>query len=275
MFKLFKSERQVIEEIHNEFDTAEDRLLSSADNLLKELNLKTTNEITNKVERLKAIGFTNTPTVKRQSEINQVMGTSQEQAELIRYYKQEYPFLKFLTEVELNKICKKYNLVYMPIENYIGEVPDKNIVDIENAKPRKDQDKPEDKKWCEIKKDNSFWLTGAGGSWCGIWGKEWYRIPKRINDKHFRSNWEVNEYLQEERGFKTRYLVSGIKNFTQDRQGLFICAPKSQFVGKDRSISLFEVKDPIVFRYCRGGIQVLSKWGLEASDELLINETLN
>ena len=42
------------------------------------------------------------------------------------------------------------------------------------------------------------------------------------------------------------------------------------------NITVTEVKDPIVFEYCRGGmIRVISKWGLEGEDELLLNEKLN
>ena len=64
---------------------------------------------------------------------------------------------------------------------------------------------------------------------------------------------------------------------------MFITAPKSHFDLKDLKskglgffdITITEVKDPIVFRYVKGGIQVLSKWGLEASDATLQNEILN
>lgn len=32
---------------------------------------------------------------------------------------------------------------------------------------------------------------------------------------------------------------------------------------------IVEVKDPIVFRYVNGGIQVITKWGIEAEDKIL------
>jgi hypothetical protein len=69
-----------------------------------------------------------------------------------------------------------------------------------------------------------------------------------------------------------------------DRTSLFIAAPKSHFnldglKKKNKfgffNFTIFEVKDPIVFRYCRGGVQVLSKWGDETNDKLLLNEKLN
>ena len=67
-----------------------------------------------------------------------------------------------------------------------------------------------------------------------------------------------------------------------DRTGLFIAAPKSHFnldgLKKTSKFSFNLVtiqKDPIVFRYCRGGIQVITKWGLEAGDESLVNPVIN
>ncbi len=72
---------------------------------------------------------------------------------------------------------------------------------------------------------------------------------------------------------------------TIDMQGLFICAPPSNFDTKGLSkkglLGWFETKteilkdDPIVYRYVRGGVQVLSKWGLEANDGALVNERMN
>ena len=71
-----------------------------------------------------------------------------------------------------------------------------------------------------------------------------------------------------------------ITTIIYDKEGLYICAPKSHFDLKELTktgqysylkTEKYTVKDdPIVFRYCRGGIQVLSKWGLEANDSKLI-----
>lgn len=68
-----------------------------------------------------------------------------------------------------------------------------------------------------------------------------------------------------------------------ERGGLFIAAPQSHFDTKGLTkkglgfFSVFEteIKDPIVFRYVRGGIQVLTKWGLEANDPALVVPKLN
>lgn len=65
------------------------------------------------------------------------------------------------------------------------------------------------------------------------------------------------------------------------KSGLFIAAPKSDFNLEGLSkkgkgyFNVFEIKDPIVFRYVRGGIQVITKWGLEADDDALVVDKLN
>lgn len=67
------------------------------------------------------------------------------------------------------------------------------------------------------------------------------------------------------------------------RDGLFIAAPETHFDTKGlkkKGLGFFqifetEIKDPIVFRYVRGGIQVLTKWGLEANDPDLVVPKLN
>jgi len=269
MKNIFK--KPSVQEIHNEIDTAQDRLLQQA----KEIIAGTDQTDVKLADRLAAVGFVQAPVVERRKKQKSILVATEDQARLIEHYKFTYPYLKFITEPELDRICKKYGLVYMPVQNYAKDVPEKNLREIENAKQRMAADAPENKKWCELRRDDRFWLvSGSGGKWCGIWDKEWYRIPKRIDNMHFHTDFEADEYLHSI-GFKTKYLVDGVKNFEQDRQVLFIAAPASHFKGQNKSISWLEPKDPIVFRYVKGGIQVLTKWGLEAEDETLVNEILN
>jgi hypothetical protein len=68
-----------------------------------------------------------------------------------------------------------------------------------------------------------------------------------------------------------------------NREGLFIAAPKEHFdlTGLNQEgkgfykTTTITVKDPVVFRYVKGGVQVLAKWGLEADDPALQHEILN
>lgn len=130
-----KSSVQIIEEIHNEFDTAQDRLLSEAKSILDNVVLSEVEKMESTAHRLKSLGFIKTALVKKADEITSKLVKSKEEASLIMYYKQTYPFLKFLTESELDRICKKWNLVYNSVRTYIKDVPEKNLKEIELSQP--------------------------------------------------------------------------------------------------------------------------------------------
>ncbi len=298
MLNLFKSEQTLVREIHNAFDTAEDRLLKQADNLLAELNIETDSNIHRKAELASEIGFTNVPIVKRSKEIKEKVVETKDQAELIRYYKQTYPFQKFLTESELDFICNKYNLVYAPISNYIEDVPEKNLKEISRAKQLMNCD--------TVLRSALFSSNGHGGDeklFLKLLGKKEAIFTehelRELGKKYYLSTSLPERWISFDgsdystlfycisEGMKSIGMISTVsynKRTEIKKQGLFIAAPQSHFDLKGLSkhkkfgflnISVVEVKDPIVFRYCRGGIQVLSKWGLEASDELVVNSIDN
>jgi hypothetical protein len=275
---MFKNQQKLIAEIHNEFDTAQERLLLEA----KEIISGTSKFFSEKAERLEKIGFINSNSVVKHKKNKELLVKNRDQAELIEYYKQNYPFQKFLTEEELNRICKKYGLIYAPVSNYIKEVPEKNLLEIESISYLKHVDLPENLKFCKFNFDNSFFFMPTG-SWMSIFCKWRYIIPKEI-DGHYRHWSELCRELNSRYNTGIEYLVRKVRNIEINKQGLFIAAPKSHFdlkglVKEDLLHSTFSIvtvkDDPIVFRYCKGGIQVISKWGLEGKDESLINEKMN
>lgn len=278
LFKKAKTEQQIVAEIHNEFDTAEDRLLGEADSLLSELNLETEASMQSKAARLSNLGFVNSEPVKWVKE-NSLVKTKT-QAELIRYYKQAYPFQKFLTEGELDRICKKYNLVHAPVSNYIKDVPEKNLFEIENVSTLKNEDSAIDLFTTHRK---PYRMSGGGTTFLSPKSK-WQRILPKTIKGNYDSTFSLDRHLNDIHKTGIEYLTQSVSVIKESKQGLFICAPKSHFDLKGlkqsstfsfKSFIIEEPKDPIVFRYVRGGVQVLSKWGLEGQDESLVNEKLN
>lgn len=287
MFKnLFKNEQKIIAEIHNEFDTAEDRLLEQADTFLKELGLQTETCIEQKAIDLKNLGFINSePVIKAKHLQDKIVKrteqfvTTRERAELIRYYKQTYPFQKFLTESELNRICEKYGLIYAPVKHYLKDVPDKNVKELSSINEIKHTDK-----------------IGIEYRWKANKTNIEKTCPENVKEVllgegvkiNYDSSYEITVEISRQFNIPytqcIKYTSLDHSIVTINKSGLFIAAPKSHFnlngleqKGKYAflNITIAEVKDPIVFRYCRGGVQVLSKWGLEASDESLVNEINN
>lgn len=288
MFKLFKSQEVLVKEIHNEFDTAEDRLLEQAGKLLKELEIPTMGGVERKAERLKELGFNNSEPVKRAemiekkiSEQNRKLVSTKEQAELIQYYKQNYPFQKFLTEGELKRICGKYGLIFAPVSHYRRDVPNKNLSEIECATPLKNRDTQTSVKllkitdfWFDVTEEIKGKLSGLLDV-SNVSDSDMDSILYRAGDDVLKRIFNIKH---------SGYIYRKAELITENKDGLFIAAPQSHFnlnglTKKNKysflNISITKVTDPIVFRYCRGGVQVLSKWGLEAEDKDLVNEKMN
>lgn len=282
-----KTQNQIVEQIHAEFDSAEDRLLQQAQVILNGLTPIDEIEIEAKAVRLQRIGFVNAATVKQASKITlereiitgKIIKT-QADVELILRYKINYPTLKFLTEDELDRICQKWGLIYAPVKNFIKDVPDKNIKDIEIAPVLQYQDIQHPIITVKV---TEFWRD----------------LPQEIKT-FLKKEIPYVGYVNAEGKPSESDLLNCIKKFIQTdykgyifkeaivktirRDGLFICAPQQDFdltnLTKEGKFGNFEVthhivNDPVVFRYCRGGVQVLSKWGLEATDDLLLNPIEN
>jgi hypothetical protein len=145
-----KTEQELIEEIHNEFDTAPDRILQQALSIIGEQQsskVSLESEIEDKAIRLRNLGFVKNGIVDKLEKIEErnhqkdlIINMETKMAEGIRYYARTYPFLKFLPVSELDRICDKYGLVYAPVKHYKMPVPDKNLKEIENAQPLKTMD---------------------------------------------------------------------------------------------------------------------------------------
>jgi hypothetical protein len=258
-----------VEQIHADFDNAQEVILAEAKQIIENTQVSNMSH----VNHLRQTGFINSEVVKKAEGKLSLQVKSKEMAELVMHYKTKYPFLKFLTENKLDEICDKYKLIYAPVGNYKKDVPEKNLIEINQAKPLEESDaRP------------LLWKVTKMSFFSGV--------PLRVR------RWVLNTEFTENPGndlwFTKKcpipfdgwfYNSDGYTKEKIDKSGLFIAAPKSHFdlkglsqkgiKGFFKTTVIKEVPDPIVFRYCKGGIQVLSKWGEEADDPQLTNELLN
>ncbi len=296
-----------VEEIHKEFDTAQDRILDECDQILADLKIPTETQVEKKAKMLEELGFVNSETVEQakrlkenSKEIKQKIDITARQAETIKYFKQKYPFEKFITTEELDRICNKYNLIHAPVSNYIKDIPEKNVLEMKNCKKLENVDKCEvlyrllelnedakklvrylgkEKPLFTLKEADDLCTAGYGytpESWSLENGDDaWFTIGgRKLLEQKLGGNFRIN-YKKTEK---------------IDKSGLFIAAPKSHFnlQGLDKKskfgffkVQVLEVKDPVVFEYCRDGIvRIISKWGVEGEDKayldpVLQNEILN
>jgi len=288
-----EKEQRIIQQIHDDIDSAEERLLAQANSILKELHITTESDIEKIADRLEKIGFSNVPTIKKARQISDQRQKTELQkkmtseiAALIEYYKFTYPMHKFLTGSELDRICLKYGLIYAPVSCYTKDVPEKNLAEIEKAQELKEKDKAIDKIIISIDYKNQLRRLLDAPEMAAEKFLQMAKKGFQIDPKHknMDANWLGYQYLKANGNIVPFLTQTETHISTSVRQGMFIAAPKDHFDLKSVMQSGYGFfterksiiqNDPIVFRGVRGGVQVLSKWGLEGKDEALFNEKLN
>lgn len=247
----------IIEKIHNEFDTAGDKLLAEANEVLNG------NYDIQKGERLQRLGFTNSRAAVDADTVKKMKVEKKKQAETVEYFRTFYPNNKFITEELVKKICEKYNLVFGAINHYKGDVPEKNITEMENFKLRE-----EDKDDCFDYEDYDYHRLETMSSMPAL-----QNLERRINERQFM-------YERAMMRMQTQFPVyKATPNGKKTQQGFKICAPETDFdmtymIRSGHKIEL-HIPDPIVLQPVKNGYLIVSKWGLEAEDADLTNEKMN
>ena len=301
---LVKKSKNIVEEIHNSFDTAPVRIEANFNELLKSLNITTETEIETIAKRQLAIGFTKTVQIKdyeRLAGINDrnvlIKSKTETNLKSFKYYQQKYPLNTILTIDELNNICQKYNLIYATVNNYIKDVPDSNLSEIENRKQLDENDYAVNVKtyYYSISK----FSEGVDKNVKDILKK--FTYTENFFDKDYREDFatrEINkkiyEYLKVVHNIDyNNLIIDNIKEIKCseckiDYTKLYIAAPTDHFnlenlaktghysYNELKSIEPIVLRDPIVFEYLKNYfVRILSKWGLEANDTMLRNPIEN
>lgn len=245
---------RTIEAIHKRFDIAGERLLMQAKRIIA--NSKSPNMA--KVERLKALGFGATKPIKEMQEREKAKSEAYEIIEAVEYFRTYYPSYKFISLKQIQSISKKYGLLYGDSKNYLGDIPDKNLEEIEAFKLR-EEDYFQEQSWLsQFMGDNlyRFWMP---------------RMTEHTVNDDGTVTVSVKANTEPE-----------IKEENKKQKPPFkICAPKKEF-----NTAGYEVKDgfrlvydpiviqPVKYKGIEGGL-IISKWGLEGKDETLVNEISN
>lgn len=258
MFKIFKQQspanyvpvktnNKLVEEIHKSFYTEVDRLLCAAKiaNSLK----SDCQELIDKSIRLKAVGFENAKdVVDAQPEIDRLAKLEKENeqkeilVEAINYFTQKYPQYKFITKASVSSICEKYGLVYGDAKSYIGTIPEKNLQHIECFKVS------EEDQCCR-----------------------YHEIFEGFSDT-----------VRKEYDYTTAEVYRSRNNigFNGPIQ-LQIVAPQKDFDMKNKKVVNNKIVplDPVVLKPVvykdRCYYLIVTAWGLEAGDELVVNANHN
>lgn len=240
--------------IHREFDIAAEDFLQQCKNIIEiqpEVNKS-------KIETLKNLGFKQVKEFIEGSEIISKVELSKEQIELVTHYQQHYPYNKFITEDQVKQICHKYNLVCGDVGRFTGFVPEKNLKEIGNFKLKESELQ-------NLIVDETY--EGKTTVYKS------FRIKSFVNN-----NYLTIASVVEAINSKKLAPASGEYIFNNN---LKICAPV-----KDMDIRGLELKegyklekvhipDPVVLQTVKGGYLILTAWGDEASDPLVVNQNHN
>ncbi len=263
--------QKTIQKIHKKFDTAGEKILAEAKALIAAPMVNDTN----KIERFQKLGFTSGKPIKDAEAMFGKQKEAQEMIDVIEYFQTYYPNYKFIPESAIEKICKKYNLLYGESKNYLGDIPEKNLAEIEAFKLR-EEDYYEEPTWgflidshiqgllLKYSQPTSFWFENTGSivtsSGSGTTDSNIGIIPQ------IQANGTSVDYDTETKKKKPTFKI---------------CAPQTDF-----NTAGYEVKDgyklvydpiviqPVKYKSIVGGL-IVSKWGLEGKDESLVNEKQN
>lgn len=262
---------QVVHDIHNEFYTAGDSILQEAESLLKELEVKDLA----KGKRLAALGFGKTREAVVAIETENKLATTKEIADLVMYYRINYPNNKFITEEQVKQICEKYGLVCGDTTMYKGFVPENKLQIIEKFKLHSiDSDLVQLINTCVLNipigvyslkklgiKNNDYSYLIAGGKLEG-------RVDMEVELKQKAISLGVREdciYIER----------------ADNAIGLKICAPlKDMEIPDTKHLVGYKIEDkpipdPVVLQPVNGGYLIVCAWGDEASDEIVVNQNNN
>lgn len=249
-----KTTKELVQEIHETFNTEVERLLEMAGVTLPDTTNKTVIE---RGTRLHSLGFTSSKdALECRKEIRSAEQIEQENIKrdrlkrAILYFQQKYPHYKFIDSDGIARICKKYGLIHAPCNRYTGVVPEKNIREMESFK---------------INDDDICWQETT------------YAYHR--SEITFISKYEGEQKVKEGKkmcpSMRDSWVQPGTRSMAAPRKDFDLSGMKIDTDG----ITAINIPDPVVFEpvVFEGNKYYLisTAWGDEASDEDVVNHIMN
>jgi len=278
------------EEIHAKLDAYSDKLMS--------ISTPIDSKAINKDQNLKSLGFKKVKTQGLETKEKIVVN-------YLAYLKATYPLEKFVTLKDFKKLLKKYDLSTSHVSSYVKDVPEKNVSEMKNAKPLKEEDKIsclQAQVWnisVFNKKGNIKHYLAKDMVYNPNFDEE-HRILTTENHAHTYAYESLiakmdKDIIKKFLKAKPKLKVSDIRDVSWrtgrervDIDGFYIAAPSNhfekgffnmhpkflEFTGVEKVL-----KDPIVYQYCQHGIiRIITKWGTDDDqsylDPIVSNPTL-
>lgn len=243
-------------------------------------NLPAIPEMSARAKRLEYIGFTNEKGVA--AELEMLVKAHQQRYKLekettrsrmnrekaveafnlLLEVRKDYPEALILPLDEFRKLMKRHRLMCATFDQYIGDVPDWAITEIERLQRNTFPNRIDKPAWA----DNITSLIPVSEVRVGFLSEpdEFREIQERLNEFPF----VLAAY---KRLFGTHFtMIEGdtyhdvnVELETRVPRQLFICAPKSMIKGR---VAYTKVPDPFICARVRQGILLFTRWGEEAND---------
>jgi hypothetical protein len=269
-----------VEEIHHSFLTAMDEILSS-EKIISEQS------IDDDLLNLHRFGFTQVKKIAKEKHKDTSKKITLSIIDRVKYYSQNYPQNKFITNEQLEKVCTSYGLVIGEPQDYLGDIPDRCIKEISRFK---------------LMEADDLIMFGDLGSY----RRSYYSGPrfvfengKPVSKKYFLN--ELDSFIDKTTDETTKHRCRMLKDALSKNETAYvgdsfahigihdtvgssknfmkIVAPVNMMDMKDKKLDgvrvVNEVKDPIVLVPVDGGNLIVSLWGAEAEIEELQNPNLN
>lgn len=120
-----------VAEIQNDFNTSSEVVLDELKATIKTNKLPSINRL-GRADKLRERGFYNIEEVQETGIMKNKIQAAQKEIDIVMHYINQYPKHKFILNTELARICKKYELLLGDSEQFIANIPEKNIDDIVN-----------------------------------------------------------------------------------------------------------------------------------------------
>ncbi len=232
--------------IHNEFYNASDKdkitqALEEAQAILTDCE----NADTQRMLRLKKIGFCNIPCIIEYYKCLNIRDGNKDKLELFEYWSNKYPNNNYITQQQVKAICEKYRLILGHVGYFKGYVPEKNQKDIESF---------------NLKEEDI--MVSCPESY-GMYYSHLSKYLKTINSPEIREKARNN------------LLKRGVNDSCRTEQLQIVASQPDMYIPRDYEIKGHEIvsKDPIVLQPVKDGYLIVTAWGDEANDPIIKNNS--
>lgn len=259
----------VIDQIHDKFNTASASMLEEAKQILKKSEELDGEEL----KKLEDLGFTQFYGLKEAKKIEKIKEQKEREANFVNYYSIHYPSHKFITHERTLEICEKYNLLLGNPTDYIAPIPKYVRKDIINFKLRKadvvylvDEDYESGRSGDMIRSTNIHY------------SKRTFETNKTTWMKDTKNGKSLKQKIGESRKGKAMH-----RTFYTNENYFKIVAAPDMFNLKDKRIEKGQiiedrvetVPDPVALKPVKGGYLIVKAWGKEAEMLEFQNPTNN